>query len=292
MGLRIAGLLLAAIAVSHAQDDAARLLKEANAHYLALRISEAVQAYTDYIQKFGDRADVRVYLGAALLSGGRLEEALAEAKAAASMAPDYSKSYTLAGRIHSERQNWTAASDLFEKAISLDPRDADAWYFYGRTLYEANRFEDAIAKLSKASELKADQVRVHEMLGLAREALGETAAAEADYKRAVRLARGASYRPLYAYGAFLFKQGRAAESEPLLAEALRLNPDSSDVHFELGRLYLQLGRLKQALEVLQKADPSVCRVLHLRARVKVAQGLADEAREDIRAHEKCEAARQ
>jgi tetratricopeptide (TPR) repeat protein len=289
MRLRIAGLLMVAVAVSHAQDDAARLLKEANSHYVALRTSEAVQAYRDYIRRFGDRADVRVYLGAALLSGGRLEEALAEAKIAAAISPKYSKSYTLAGRIHSQRENWTAASDLFDKAVSLDPHDSDAWYFYGRALYEANRFEDAIAKLSKALALKADQARVHEMLGVAREALGDSSAAEADYKRAVSLSRGTSYRPLYGYGAFLFKQGRAAESEPLLVDALRLKPDSSDVRFELGRVYFQLGKLREAADVLRNADPLDCRTLHLRSRVKVAQGRMDEARDDIRAHEKCEA---
>ena len=50
---------------------------------------------------------------------------------------------------------------------------------------------------------------------------GQFDAAEKSLRKAVDLARGA-WRPYLAYGAFLFRQGRAAESLPVLRQALAL----------------------------------------------------------------------
>jgi len=280
--------LLAAMVCLGAEDDAARLLREANANYVAGHSAKAIHAYREYIRRFGDRADVRVYLGAALLGANRLEEALAEARQAAALNPRYAKAYVLAGRIHAERQNWDAAFELFDHAVTLDPRDSDAWYFHGRALYEANRFEGAIEKLTRAGGLQSGQGRVHEMLALSWEALGNASRAEENFRRAIQLSP-ASYRPHYAYGVFLLKQGRTAESAPLLAEALRLHPDSSEARFEYGRVLFQTGKLAEALDVLRTADASVCRMLNLRARVLAALDRAEESARDIQAHQQCEA---
>ena len=116
--------------------------------------------------------------------------------------------------------------------------------FFGRASYDANRFERSIEAFEQALRLDPEQGRIYENLGLAQDALGKFGAAEKSLRKAVELARG-TYRPYLAYGAFLFRQGRAAEGLPLLRQALAIAPGAVDVRFELARmLYQQDARPK------------------------------------------------
>ncbi|PYV11421.1 MAG: hypothetical protein DMG07_19280, partial [Acidobacteria bacterium] len=90
------------------------------------------------------------------------------------------------------------------------------------------------------------------MLGLTYEAMLRYGDAERSYRRAVALA-GGQYRPYFAYGVFLFRQGRAGESLPLLERAVALDPGAAEARFELGRVLLHLGRLERAEAETRKA---------------------------------------
>ena len=200
------------------------MLEEANSHYRALRSAEAVRLYREYLAQYADRADVRTYLGAALLNMHQPREALEEANRAIKLDDRYAKAYTLAGRIYAEQQQWELSRECFEQAVLLDPGDRETWYFFGRSSYEANRFEQAIESYVRALKLGAGQSRVYENLGLAYEALSQSEDAEKAYRRAVELP-GSTYRSYVAYGMFLFKQGRMTESLRLLEQAFRLEPE-------------------------------------------------------------------
>ena len=184
---------------------------------------------------YPDRADVRVYLGGALLNLNQMQEALRRSQRAIALDGRYGKGYILAGRVCAAREQWDRAQEFFTKAQNLDPRDLDAWYFSGRAWYDANRFERAIEAFEQALKLDAEQARIYENLGLAQDALGKFDAAEKSLRKAVELARGAC-RPYLSYGAFLFRQGRAAEGLPVLRQALAIAPAAVDVRFELARL--------------------------------------------------------
>lgn len=255
-----------------AQNSQERLLSEANAAYRSLHATEAVTLYRDYLARYPDRADVRVFLGGALLNLGDLPAALDEANKAKALDPRYAKAYTLAGRIHNARDQWDAAQELFEKAQRLDPRDPEAWYFSGRNFYDANRFERAIEAFDRTLRTGPEQSRVYENLGLAQDALGKFDAAEKSFRKAVDLAAGA-WRPHLAYGAFLFRQGRPAESLTMLKQALALAPESAAVRFELSRVLYHQNRLAEAARTLEPALPAgECRIHNLMARIQSALG--------------------
>ena len=65
-----------------AQDHRDRLLSEANAAYRSLRAADAVRLFREYLALYPDRADVRVFLGAALLNLDQFQAALDEANRA------------------------------------------------------------------------------------------------------------------------------------------------------------------------------------------------------------------
>jgi tetratricopeptide (TPR) repeat protein len=264
-----------------AQRSPSRLLEEANSHYRALRSAEAVRLYREYLAYYPDRADVRTYLGAALLNMQEPREALEEANRAIKLDDRYAKAYTLAGRIYTEQQQWELSKQCFEQAVLLDPGDRETWYFFGRSSYEANRFEQAIESYLRALKLGAGQSRLYENLGLAYEALGQSGDAEKAYRRAVELPE-TTYRSYVAYGMFLFKQGRMTESLRLLEQAFRMEPNV-DVRFALGRVLYHAGKLTEASQVLEGALPSdECRLHNLLAKVFAIQGKHSEAETEVK----------
>jgi len=93
-----------------AADDSKRLLDEANAHYRAFRSAEAIRTYREYLEQYPDRADIRVFLGAALLNSGAMDAALQECKRAISMDSGHAKAYSLAGRVYSGDEQLAGSS--------------------------------------------------------------------------------------------------------------------------------------------------------------------------------------
>jgi tetratricopeptide (TPR) repeat protein len=284
-----AALLVCLVGLLTAQDSGERLLAEANAAYRSLNAAQAVSLYRQYLARYRDRPDVRVYLGGALLNLDRMQDAFDEAQRAIALNGRYPKGYILAGRVLAAREQWDPAQEFFAKAQSLDPRDLDARYFSGRAYYDANRFEQSIEAFEQALKLDAEQARIHENLGLAQDALGRFDAADRSLRKAVELARGA-WRPYLAYGAFLFRQGRATEALPLLRQAVAIAPADVDARFALARLLYHQDSLAEAAKTLEPALPSrECRVHNLMARIYYARGENARADAEIKALERCQA---
>ncbi len=273
-----------------AQDSGERLLADANTAYRALHASDAVDLYRRYLAQYPDRADVRAFLGAALLNLNQPEAAFEEAQRAIALDNGYAKAQLLAGRVCAARGEWDRAQTFFEKAERLDPRDVDAWYFAGRAFYDANRFEPAIAAFEQALRAGARQSRVYENLGLSQDALGQFGAAEESFRKSVELA-GAAWRPYLAYGAFLFRHNRPDESLRLLRQAFALAPAQVDIRFELARVLYHENRFEEAANVLVPARPSnECRVHNLLARIYAAAAKDGAAGIEVKAMAACRAA--
>jgi tetratricopeptide (TPR) repeat protein len=272
------------------QVEQARLLDQANASYSGQRPLEAVKLYQEYLDRYRDRADVRVFLGAALFNLGKPEQALEETRRALMLDKTYGRAYTLAGRIYAGRHEWKQARQAFDEALKLDPGDHETWYFSGRAFYEDNRFEEAVEAFQRALAPGGGkgQSRAHENLGLAYEALGRFAEAEQAYKRAVGLG-SPEYHPYLAYGAFLDKQGRADESIPMLERALSFDPGSADTRFELGKALNQSGQLAAAAQVLEPALSlsNQCRIRYLLISVYAQQQRTEDADRQAKLLENC-----
>ena len=290
----IVGLLLVSMAFGSGPgaDEQASLLDRANASYAARHPLAAVQLYREYLARYPDRADVRVFLGAALLNLDRPKEALEETRHALTLDRSYSRAYTLAGRIYASQHDWEMAQRAFADALQLNPRDRETWYFSGRAYYDENRFEKAVEAFERAlavgAAVGAPDSRVYENLGLADEALGRFAEAEQAYRRAVQLGPG-EYRPYLAYGAFLDKQGRPDRSIEMLQKALSLESDNVDVRFELGKALYQSRQLAAAAQVLEPAlaTSNQCRVHYLLVSVYSQQHKTQEADRQVKALENC-----
>jgi Tfp pilus assembly protein PilF len=285
--------VLAASAQDSGNPEAARVLNEANANYRGMHPERAVLLYREYLSRFPDRADVRVWLGAALLSAGSRNEASSEVERAIALDAKNAKAYVLRGRIIAAAEKWALASAAFDRAIQLDPRDADAWYFAGRASCAEERFKRAIAQFRQVLKLGREQSRVYVNLGSAYDALDQNREAQAAFRRAIDLAHNETvpgeYRPWFAYGVFLFKQQQVPESLAMLTQAFRIAPDVPEVRFELAKVLYQGSQLSEAAGILEgAANPRECRALNLLSRIFRMQGKDADADRELAAWNRCD----
>jgi len=213
----------------------------------------------------------------------RLEEAVRQSPASAG-------AWKQLGLALAARRNLDSALPAFARACELAPGDEDACYYLARNLYTLGRYQEAREPFDKAlrSAPPPLQAKVHRAAALNFIALTRPDDAERHFREALRLTGGparAGEDPRIDYGAFLFRQGRAAEAFPLLDLAVRAHPGSARAHTELGKVLLHLGKPEAAAARLQKAvelDPGSSTARLLLGKTYLALGRAEEGQKQLR----------
>ena len=83
--------------------------------------------------------------------------------------------------------NFSRASELFERALILDPRISRAWYGLGRASFEQGHYEEAAKKLEYALKLSPGVKRWRIYLGKVYLAMGKTDKAIASWRRVLKV---------------------------------------------------------------------------------------------------------
>ncbi|TCJ14733.1 tetratricopeptide repeat protein [Parasulfuritortus cantonensis] len=136
-----------------------------------------------------------------------------------------------------DRGELDAARVQYQEALALDPDHADACICLGFVLKEMGQSEAAMPYLERAARLRPDSDDAHYLLGLAAEALGDGETA------ARHLASAVAIKPAFALGwrdlcRVQFQGGHYAEARDAVERGLAVDPQSPDLHFYLGNLYL------------------------------------------------------
>ncbi len=102
-----------------------------------------------------------------LLDGGRAAEAVTAMKAAIAAKPaDLATCYSNLGVIYDRLQNWTAATDVYRKAIALQPNHLLAHLNLGHALRQLGQLEPAAENFKKAIQIDNSFATAHGALGL------------------------------------------------------------------------------------------------------------------------------
>jgi Tfp pilus assembly protein PilF len=139
-----------------------------------------------------------------------------QCRAAIQEQPENASAYKLLGMVFAAQEQFELASQPFERACQLAPRDETACYYFGRNEYAVSRYRESRAVLEKALRSFPNSTRIKTGLGLTLEALGQIAEAE---RYLTEAARGGDSVALSEYGQFLFRQGRLTESVDVLKRA-------------------------------------------------------------------------
>lgn len=183
------------------------------------------------------------------------------------------------GYIYTAMQDSDDAKSEYEKAISLDPRMAEAYQNLGLTLLGSDPAA-AIAPLQKAAELMPTDARTKWLLGIALEGAGKTTEALAQYEAAAKLDdKDPDIRN--SLGFALLKTGRTDDAATAFQQALDLHPagaTEAQAHRGLAQTLIAQKKLEAGaaeLEIYLQAEPD-----DAGARVERASALLDLGKDD------------
>jgi len=229
-------------------------------------------------------ADLVTYLAEVRLNQGRAEEGLLLAENAEQIGGPTSLRSQIAGLAEIAQGHLSPAEKDFRRAIELDPKFIPAHYYLARLLYTRNRFDEAIQESKATIALSPDFVRAYENLGLCYEGKDDPKKAEEWYREAIRRNAQSPSKtewPMLDFATLLIRQDRMDEARPYLEQALTLNLNNAQSHFQMGILLEKAGDPLRSLEELRtaiKLDVKLSSALYRAARVCQKLGREEEAK--------------
>jgi tetratricopeptide (TPR) repeat protein len=257
---------------------AARALVEAN------RLEEAEQAVRRYLETNKDSADGHFLLGYILFKGQKAAASLAEYTEGAKFRTPRAADLEVVGGDYVLLHDYPDADKWFTKSLEWNPNDFQTLYYLGRTKYNENRFEEAVAIFEQCLKQQPKSVKAEDNLGLSYQGLNRTEEAAAAFRTAISWQEGQLGRdsgPYLDLGSLLVATDHSQEALPYLQEALRISPRDLAAHRELGKTYLHLNELQKAQAELERSAelaPKDAPIHFMLAQLYRKRGLIDKAR--------------
>ena len=182
---------------------------------------------------------------------GNYQAAIAAADRAIEIDPSQANAYYhRANAYRALDQTENAQRDL-DQALTLDPTHARAYAGRGLLYHNANAFEDALEDYDRALELDPWATDVYLNRGGTYATLGELDAALQDYDRALQL-EPEDADVYYNRGTVYAIQERYTEALQDFGRALEIKPDFAQVYGNRGLVYKALGETEAAIADLEK----------------------------------------
>ncbi|MHC4974430.1 MAG: tetratricopeptide repeat protein [Planctomycetota bacterium] len=191
-------------------------------------------------------------LGGFLVMAGRLDEAIAECRAALRLDPQSAEAHTNLGVAFFDKGMIDEAIVEYRKAIDLDPQLSEARASLGRALRHKGAFTEALQAFREALRLDP-RPDYHNKLGaLLSDKLGEQDAAIAEFRAAMQLdpENAAAH---FNMGAALVTKGQLDDAIEFYREAARLDPRNGKSRDRLGFIFLRRGKVDSAIDEFRKA---------------------------------------
>jgi tetratricopeptide (TPR) repeat protein len=140
----------------------------------------------------------------------------------------------------------------FEKALSIDAKHVKSYVNASRLYLDQKRYDEAIDKLTKASEVDPESAEVQRLLGKAYRDAGKTDEAIEAYLRAIDLNEADAWSMNYA-GQLMLEAKRADEALSMLQQAVELKKNVAEFQNTLGLALEATGDLSGATDAFTKA---------------------------------------
>jgi predicted O-linked N-acetylglucosamine transferase (SPINDLY family) len=151
-----------------------------------------------------------------------------------------------------QRGDVQGAHAALSQVLTAEPRNATAHLYQGHALYRLNRKTEALQHFERAATLQPAFADAFYNKGVLRAELGDADAAEASFKRT--LALKPDYVAVYGnLGALLLRQGRADEAAAAFGTLIRHQPNDARGYFNRGMALVKAGHDAEARADFEKA---------------------------------------
>jgi protein O-mannosyl-transferase len=191
-------------------------------------------------------------LGTALLEMGRVDEAAIHFQKALQVQPQDAEARNNLGNAFFRQGQVDKAVAHYQAALQINPNLALARYNLGVALLRNGRVHEAVEHFERALEIEPDFAKAQYNLGVTFVQLGRVSEAIAHYNKALEI------NPKYAeaeynLGIALLQFGRLNEAVFHYNKALEINANYLEAHNNLGTALVQLGRVGDAMAHFQRA---------------------------------------
>lgn len=258
--------------------------------YEARQYEDAVGHFSRALAACGPGTPVILALGQAQLLAGHPADALTTLERIAADAPEYLQALKVKAKAYYLLARDEDAEAALKRAVALAPADAEIPYDLGRMYYQQRRYAESAESLGRATTLDPGGYKAWDALGLACEALGDTAKARQHFLKAIALVhtQHPQYDVVYAnFADFLIRQGEFERAFDLAAEAAQRNPNEPRNLYLAGKALLRLGRSDISLRWLQQAvklNPDYPEAHYQLFQAYRALGRADDAKQALEAY--------
>ena len=218
--------------------------------------AEAEKALRDYLQSHHDSSDALYMLGFVLNRENRPADSLATYTQAAAITRPTADDLKIVGLDYILLDDYSDAIHWLKKAVGLDSKNKDVWYYLGRAYYTKGRLGEARKAFQTVLDLDPFNAKAENNLGLILETEGKPAAAIEAYRKAIAWQEQNSQiseQPYVNLGNLLAEQGRPQEAAQPLEKAVALAPNDAFCHMTLGVFYRKIGKMETARRELVRA---------------------------------------
>ncbi|MFN7618350.1 MAG: tetratricopeptide repeat protein [Pseudanabaena sp.] len=182
----------------------------------------------------------------------KLPDAILSFQRAISLNPEHADAYYNLGISFSNIGDLEQAIVNFQTTIALNPNHANALYNLGLTYSRQGKLAEAIAYLSQALTLTPEDIETHLALGNIFFEQNKFSEALKCYQSALEIDPNSS-SALCSIGATLGEQGKYQEAITTLHEAIAIDPDNAQVYCNLGHVFSKTKQLQEASECYRRA---------------------------------------
>jgi adenylate cyclase len=234
-----------------------------NIQYASEMFTRAIKKDLDYALAYAGLADCYSYLFMySEKKQENIERSVAASKRAIELDSELAEAHAARGLAVSLSMQYDEAEKEFDKAIRLNPKLYEAYYFYARTCRQQGKIEKATLLFEKAGELRPEDYQAAVFLASAYKKLNLPAKAETAALRAIELIEKHlrlnpdDARAWCLGGCKLMALGEVEKAIEWAKRAHAIEPDDPGVLYNAACIYSLAGKIEKALECFEKGIDS------------------------------------
>ena len=187
-----------------------------------------------------------------------IDQILANAGKAITLAPDLAEAQTARGEALSGMGRRPEAEEAFEQALKLEPNNFEANLFYARHWHRVGLSEKAVPYFTRATEVQPEDCQAPFLLYQTLRALGRGEEGQQYALMGLKRAEEAlrrfpeSSRPAQLGAAAMVSMGRMDQAREWMERALSIDPEDTHIRYNAACMWAQMGETEIALDLLER----------------------------------------